>query len=74
VATCRANLVDLAGARAADDFQAEYESLTGEAFHPYWDMASMLENGPSYWTSRELAASEPYLARAVGAQVELPPR
>jgi aminoglycoside phosphotransferase (APT) family kinase protein len=73
LATCRANLVDLAGDRAADDFQAAYGSLTGEAFHPYWEMASILENGPSYWTPRQLAASEPHLARAVGAQVELPP-
>jgi hypothetical protein len=74
VATCRANLVDLAGAGAANDFQAAYESLTGEAFHPYWDMACILENGPSSWTPRELADSEPYLARAVAAQVELPRR
>ncbi|HET6664900.1 MAG TPA: aminoglycoside phosphotransferase family protein [Acidimicrobiales bacterium] len=74
LATCRANLVDLAGDRAADDFQAAYESLTGETLHPYWEMASILENGPSYWTPRQLADTEPQLARAVGAQVELPPR
>jgi aminoglycoside phosphotransferase (APT) family kinase protein len=74
VATCRANLVDLAGDRAADDFRAAYESLTGEAFHPYWDMACTLENGPSFWTPRHVAASEPSLARAVAAQVALPPR
>jgi aminoglycoside phosphotransferase (APT) family kinase protein len=72
LATCRANLVDLAGDGAADAFQAAYESLTGEVLHPYWEMASILENGPSYWTPRELAASEPRLARAVGAQVPLP--
>jgi aminoglycoside phosphotransferase (APT) family kinase protein len=74
VATCRANLVDLAGGRVADDFLAAYESLTGEAFHPYWDMACILENGPSFWTPREVAAGEPYLARAVAAQVPSPPR
>jgi aminoglycoside phosphotransferase (APT) family kinase protein len=73
LATCHANLVDLAGDGAADAFQAAYESLTGEVLHPYWEMASILENGPSYWTPRELAASEPRLARAVGAQVPLAP-
>jgi aminoglycoside phosphotransferase (APT) family kinase protein len=74
VATCRANLVDLAGDRAAAGFRAAYESLTGEVFHPYWDMACILENGPSFWTPREVAASEPSLARAVAAQVALPSR
>jgi aminoglycoside phosphotransferase (APT) family kinase protein len=73
VATCRANLVDLAGERAADDFLAAYESLTGEAFDPYWDMACILENGSSFWTPSQVAASEPWLARAVAAQVPLPP-
>jgi aminoglycoside phosphotransferase (APT) family kinase protein len=73
VATCRANLTDLAGDRAADDFRAAYEALTGAAFHPYWDMACILENGPSFWTPGQVAASEPYLARAVAAQVPLPP-
>jgi aminoglycoside phosphotransferase (APT) family kinase protein len=74
VATCRANLIDLAGPRAADDFQGVYESLTGEVFHPFWEMACILENGASFWTPRQLAESEPYLARAVAAQVELPAR
>jgi aminoglycoside phosphotransferase (APT) family kinase protein len=73
VATCRANLADLAGDLAADDFRAAYEALTGEAFHPYWDMACILENGPSFWTPAQVAASEPHLARAVAAQVALPP-
>ena len=74
VATCRANLADLADDRAADDFRAAYESLTGDAFHPYWDMASILENGSSFWTPAQVADSEPYLARAVAAQVMLPRR
>jgi aminoglycoside phosphotransferase (APT) family kinase protein len=72
VATCRANLVDLAGGRAADEFLAAYESLTGDAFSPYWDMACILENGASFWTPSQVAASEPRLARAVAAQVTLP--
>jgi hypothetical protein len=37
-------------------------------------MACILENGPSFWTPREVAASEPYLARAVAAQEALPSR
>jgi aminoglycoside phosphotransferase (APT) family kinase protein len=74
VATCSANLIDLAGERAADDFQDAYESLTGEDLHPFWEMAGILENGASFWTPARLAESEPYLARAVAAQVDLPSR
>jgi aminoglycoside/choline kinase family phosphotransferase len=74
VASCRANLVDLAGDRAADDFRDAYEALTGDVFHPYWDMACILENSRSFWTPAQVAASEPYLARAVAAQVALPPQ
>jgi Phosphotransferase enzyme family len=33
----------------------------------------ILENGPSLWTPAQVAASEPYLASAVAAQVALPP-
>jgi Ser/Thr protein kinase RdoA (MazF antagonist) len=74
VATCRANLVDWAGEQAADDFQAAYESLTGDAFNPYWDMACILEHGASFWTPDLVAAAEPDLARAVAALTTLPPR
>jgi Ser/Thr protein kinase RdoA (MazF antagonist) len=74
IATCRANLLDWAGDRLADDFQAAYEALTGAALHPYWEMATILEAEPSHWNAHELAAAEPYLARAVGAQTPLPAR
>jgi aminoglycoside phosphotransferase (APT) family kinase protein len=43
VATCRANLLDLAGDWAADDFQAAHEALTGQVLHPHWEMATILE-------------------------------
>jgi RimJ/RimL family protein N-acetyltransferase/aminoglycoside phosphotransferase (APT) family kinase protein len=65
LAHCRANLIDLTGPQAADRFLAAYESLTGETHHPYWEMASILEHGPSHWSPARLAEQEPYLLRAV---------
>ena len=64
---CRVLQTDIAWKAAAG------LALTDEAFHPYWDMACILENGPSFWTRGQVAASEPYLARAVAAQGPLPP-
>ena len=65
LAHCRGNLIDLGGPEAADRFLAAYESFTGEAYHPYWEMASILEAGPSYWTPERLAQQEPRLAGLV---------
>jgi hypothetical protein len=65
VAHCRENLVALSGDDAADQFTAAYEAITGEAHHPFWELASVLEHGPSNWTEHRLAASEFRLARAV---------
>jgi len=65
LAHCRANLLELSGADAADRFLAAYESLTGESCDPYWEMASILEHGPSHWTSENLASAEPRLERLV---------
>ena len=67
VAHCRENLISLSGNDAADEFQAAYEAVTGEAHHPFWELASVLEHGPSNWTEPQLAESEPRLARAVAA-------
>ena len=65
VAHCRENLVALSGNDAADEFTAAYEAVTGEVHHPFWELASVLEHGPSSWTEPRLAMSEPRLARAV---------
>jgi Ser/Thr protein kinase RdoA (MazF antagonist) len=65
VATCRANLVGWAGPPAAEAFVAAYESITGAALHPYWQMANLLESDPADWTTEHLAAHEPTLARLV---------
>jgi RimJ/RimL family protein N-acetyltransferase len=65
VAHCRGNLIDLGGVAAADGFVAAYEAVTGEPHHPYWDMASILEAGPSSWTSQRLVELEARLAEAV---------
>lgn len=67
IAHCRANLVRLAGPDAAERFTAAYEAITGKALNPFWELASILEHGPSYWTPVQLAESEPTLARAVSA-------
>lgn len=72
VAHCRANLRELAGEAAADQFGAAYEAVTGVLHHPYWELASILEHGPSHWTQRQLAADERRLARAVSAIRALP--
>jgi Ser/Thr protein kinase RdoA (MazF antagonist) len=65
VAHCRENLVELSGRDAADAFTAAYEAITGEVHHPFWELASVLEHGPSNWTAPRLAESEPRLARAL---------
>jgi aminoglycoside phosphotransferase (APT) family kinase protein len=67
VATCHGNLIDWAGLDVADEFVAEYEALTGEPHHPYWEIASVLEHGPSPWTTADIAESERRLDRALAA-------
>ena len=62
VAHCRENLIWLSGDEAADEFRAAYEAVTGEVHHPFWELASVLEHGPSNWTEPRLAQSEPRLA------------
>lgn len=65
VATCRRNLLDWADADTADKFVAAYEVLTGEEVHPYWEIASVLEHGPSPWTAEHIGRSEMQLERAL---------
>jgi aminoglycoside phosphotransferase (APT) family kinase protein len=67
VAHCRWNLIGLGGDAAADEFLAAYESITGATYHPYWEIASTLEHGPSHWTAATVPASEDRLARALSA-------
>jgi aminoglycoside phosphotransferase (APT) family kinase protein len=74
VAHCRANLISLSGPEAADGFLASYEALTGRTYDRYWELASILEHGPSHWQPAQLAESEPYLARAVESIATLPSR
>jgi aminoglycoside phosphotransferase (APT) family kinase protein len=63
---CRANLLGLAGREAADTFRSAYETLTGEAYHPYWELASVFDHGPSPWSDDEIIESELRLAWALG--------
>jgi Ser/Thr protein kinase RdoA (MazF antagonist) len=67
LATCRGNLVDLAGRSAADRFIAAYTTLTGERLHPYWELAGILEDDDADATPARLARQEASLARAVAA-------
>ena len=63
---CRRNLVDLGGPDAADRFVAAYESLTGREYHPYWEIASILEGrGPSSWDPPAVADAEDRLAESL---------
>jgi aminoglycoside phosphotransferase (APT) family kinase protein len=74
VAHCRQNLVWLSGREAADDFLAAYEALTGRTYDYFWELASIMEHGPSHWTPMQLSETEPYLERAGAAIAKLPPR
>jgi len=74
IAHCRANLTGLSGLGDADRFLAAYESITGTTYDPYWEVASVLEHGPSDWTAESVAESEPRLARALASMARLPPR
>jgi aminoglycoside phosphotransferase (APT) family kinase protein len=67
LATCRGNLVDLAGRGVADRFIAAYTALTGERLHPYWELAGVLEDDYGDATPAHLAGQEASLARAVAA-------
>lgn len=62
---CRGNLLGLSGREAADAFRSAYETLTGEAYHPYWELASVFDHGPSPWSHDEIIESEPRLAWAL---------
>jgi aminoglycoside phosphotransferase (APT) family kinase protein len=74
IAHCRANLIWLSGYEAADEFLASYEALTGRTFDRFWELASIMEHGPSHWSTQRLAESEPLLERAVQEIAKLPPR
>ena len=67
VAHCRDNLLRLAGQEAADRFLSAYQSLTGETLDPYWEVASVLEHSPTYWTPERIRRSERRLRAAVEA-------
>ena len=66
VATCRWNLARWAGDAAADAFVAAYERLTGERHHPYWDIATVLEDDWDRIDDRaRIAEAERFLVRAL---------
>ena len=65
IAHCRALLIRLGGHGAADRFLVAYEALTGRTLDPYWEIASVLEHGPSHWNPLNVAESEDRLARAL---------
>jgi Ser/Thr protein kinase RdoA (MazF antagonist) len=65
VAHCRAQLIQLGGPEVADRFLDAYEALTGGKLDPYWEIASVLEHGPSHWNPVNVAESEPRLERAL---------
>jgi aminoglycoside phosphotransferase (APT) family kinase protein len=74
VATCAGNLVDLGGPQAAAQFIAAYEAVTGQEYHPYWEVVSVLEHGPSPWSGFSVESSEARLAAALARLGRLPRR
>lgn len=71
VATCYGNLLDWAGRDVADQFVAAYETITGEALDPYWEIASVLEGGMSPWSAHHVDEAERRLERALAGLGEL---
>lgn len=67
IAHCRGNLIELSGPEVADRFLAAYEAVTGRAYDPFWEIASVLEHGPSYWTATRIEQSERRLELALRA-------
>ena len=58
----------------ADRFLAAYEAATGATYHPYWEVASTLEHGPSGWTPDSVAGAEVRLTAALADLDRLPRR
>jgi hypothetical protein len=66
VATCRWNLADWAGLERAGTFVDAYERCTGSVHHPYWDLASLLEDDYDLGVAAEQVATvESHLASVV---------
>ncbi len=65
VAHCRAQLILQAGTDAADRFLAVEQSLTGRRLDPYWEIASVLEHGPSDHDPATVTLSERRLEHAL---------
>ncbi|HXW80352.1 MAG TPA: aminoglycoside phosphotransferase family protein [Acidimicrobiales bacterium] len=72
VAHCRWNLIELAGPQSADQFLDAYQDITGNTYHPYWEIASVLEHGPSSWDSGHIAQAETLLTAALDLLGKLP--
>lgn len=64
VATCRGDLMRIAGRRAADAFPDAYRATTGRDLNPYWEVVGVLEHGPSPWSATAVADSEHRLRAA----------
>lgn len=67
VAHCRANLIDLAGWDEADAFQRAHERLTGVEHHPWFEVASVLENDVHRLSASWIAVAEERLGRALAS-------
>jgi aminoglycoside phosphotransferase (APT) family kinase protein len=72
VAHCRENLIRLGGPDVADRFLRAYQTFTGADFHPYWEVASVLEHGPSHWTPTHVSQAEQRLEAALAVTGQLP--
>jgi Ser/Thr protein kinase RdoA (MazF antagonist) len=65
IAHCRDNRIHLSGFDAADLFLLRYCEVTGAAYDPYWEIASVLEHSPSSVDAERIAISEKRLRAAV---------
>ena len=67
-------LVVVRGGSSTGKTRAAYEAVTGQQYHPYWELASVLEHGPSPWSGVAVRNSEARLAAALAALGRLPRR
>ncbi|WP_265442494.1 phosphotransferase family protein [Flexivirga meconopsidis] len=69
---CRRYLAALYSPEASEDLRARYESITGVALDPWWDLFALLHHDDSQprWIRRQVAGRRPVDSRGMTVRVE----